>query len=604
MRLNSPRWWRGGTAVHEQLDKKLIHSLSPGGTPSLKQLKYLGKVLTGRERRMIFILLVVACANVLFLSTRALARSTVAVPKSGGQYTEGLVGSPRTINPLLLQNNDSDRDLAALVYSGLVRYTSQREITPDLAERFEINPEGTAYTFFLRSGVVWHDDKPFTADDVVFTMTRIQDPTLKSPLYFSFKDVRVEKVDDTTVRFTLQKSFAPFLDLMTTGILPAHLWNDIPSESFALATLNIKPVGTGPWKFKTLQKNQDGTIRSYTISRNDTYFGKKSYLKTIQFTCYPDSHSAVNALKNRTVDGISVLPKSLKGKLLQDKDLAYYTYHLPQYTALFFNALNNPDLRSLAVRQALASMIDRDSLIASALAGEGERSEGPFLSEFFGGESSAGGHGTYNPSRAVTLLETAGWKRSDKGLWTKEDKGSKGKKRSLAVTITTINQEENIQVAELIKKTWMAGGVDARIQFVDPARVRTDVIDPRNYETLLYGEIIGSDPDPYSFWHSSQARFPGLNLASFSNTDADKLLEEARGTTDMNKRKSLYRKFQTIIDAETPAVFLYAPQYNYVVSKKIKGIANDRQLIFPSDRLIDSDSWYSKSKRTWKPNNE
>ncbi|MEK7618749.1 MAG: ABC transporter substrate-binding protein, partial [Patescibacteria group bacterium] len=333
------------------------------------------------------------------------------------------------------------------------------------------------------------------------------------------------------------------------------------------------------------------------------YYGQKSTLSALQFKFYPDVDSTVNALKNRTVQGISYLPHSLKERLLADKDLATYVYHLPQYTALFFNGLNNPDLKSLAVRQALSSMIDRDAIIRDALAGEGERVDGPFLSGFFGepGSPDKGAPADYNPERAVTLLETAGWKRGEGGLWEKEDKDKK--KHTLRVTITTINQEENMRVADLVKEAWMAAGVDVQVSTVDPVRVRTDVIDPRNYEALLYGEIIGSDPDPYPFWHSSQARAPGLNLASFSNSDADKLLEEGRTITSLEKRKELYKKFQTLLAQDAPAAFLYRPMYTIAVSKKLKGVSDGTHIIYPSDRLSESVTWYSKSKRVWKKGN-
>ncbi len=590
-----PQWWRRNH--HHDLDQRLTSTFSKPRIPTLRQLKYLPRILTGGERVFLRACLGIFVVSVAVLSWQLYAGMTAEVPHEGGRYVEALVGGPRYVNPMFLSNNDVDRDISSLVYSGLFRYDEQRSIVPDLAENYEVNADQRVYTVHLRKDVKWHDGESFTADDVLFTIASVKTENLRSPLYQSYREVQVDKLDEFTVRFTLPKSFAPFIDALTIGILPRHPWVDIPLESYSLSQLNLKPIGTGAWKFKSFQKDRDGSLRSYALERNELYYGKKPYIDELVFKFYPDIDSAIQSLKNRTVDGVSFLPPSLRNRLVQDTKLGYYIFNLPQYTSVFFNPLNNPDLKSKAVRQALAYSIDKQRIIQEGLHGEGKVIDAPILEGYLGYNPKVKKY-DYLPERATGLLETAGWKRGKDGMWTKKDKA--GKKRALHVTLVTVDQEENARVADMLKEMWKQAGIGVDVQLVSPSQVASETIAPRNYEAFLYGEIIGADPDLYPFWHSSQVPSPGLNLAQFSNADADKLLEEGRTIADQKKRSAAYHAFQKILTEEVPAIFLYNPTYNYVVSTKIKGVHTGRQIVYPSDRFSDLAGWYIKSKREFK----
>jgi len=566
-------------------------------------------VLASGEYRIVKILFIIVLANAAFLGWRAFTSGTGVEPKRGGTYTEGVVGAPQFINPLFAQN-DTDRDLSALVYSGLLRYTNNREVTGDLAESYEVSKDAKTYTFHLRSGIQWQDGEPFGVDDIIFTVTLIKDPKSRSPLSLSYKDIEVKKIDDTTVQFALPKPFAPFLDLIaTTGIVPRHIWSSIQPENLFLASPNGKPIGTGPWKFSNFSKDRDGTLRSYTFERFDGYFGPKPYLDKIVFKFYPDSDSSIQALKSRHVDGVSFLPRRLRGKLEKDKELAYYTFQLPQYTAIFFNQKANPDLSSKAVRQALAYAIDKERIVRDVLSGEGTVIHTPILPGFVGYSDTVKTY-QHDALKATALLETAGWKKDEAGylyqMQTEEkekEDGTKEKvetKKYLTITLTTVQRPEHADIAAIVKENWESIGIKTETQFSDPALVKSDVIDPRTYEALLYGAIIGADPDLYPFWHSSQSHAPGLNLSQFSNETADTLLEEGRHLTDPKERAKRYTKFQDIISDEVPAIFLYSPTYNYVVDRRVKGVRDGTYLVYPADRLQDLAERYVKTKRVRK----
>lgn len=598
MSLLSPQSWRTRGTSHISLDQQLVGSLKDKRLPRFRQLKYLSRILSGPEYRILQILGIILVANFLFLGWRAYAGATELAPRFGGSYTEGLIGSPTTINPLFLHTNDSDRDLVHLIYSGLMRYTPQRAIVPDLAEKVDMSKDEKVYTFHLRHDVVWHDGVAFNADDVIFTIAKIQDSRTRSPLFASYKDIGMQKIDPYTVRFTLTKPFAPFMDLMTLPLIPAHLWQESEPEQLTLSVLNLKPVGTGAWKFKSLQKDQDGTIRSYTIARNSAYYAEKPFIEKVIFKFYPDAESAVQGLKNRHVQGVSFLTREMREPLVKDTDVRYYHLLLPQYTALFFNSVRNIDLLNRDVRQALAYALDKNTIIKAAVGGEALSIDAPILEGFIGHHKDIQRY-SFDAKRAQELLASAGWNKDGDGKLVQIKKRTK-EKRTLSLELVSGDTPESTRVAQAIKEMWESLGVSVTLTLESSATIKGTMIDPRKYDVLLYGALIGSDPDLYPFWHSSQVNAPGLNLASFSNKEADKLLEEGRQTADPKARADRYRRFQDILAKEVPAIFLYTPLYTSVMTSSIHGVLDNKHIVYPADRFSDIGTWFIKTQRTFK----
>jgi len=168
----------------------------------------------------------------------------------------------------------------------------------------------------------------------------------------------------------------------------------------------------------------------------------------------------------------------------------------------------------------------------------------------------------------------------------------------LKFSLTTVNQPILISVAELLKEQWKSLGIEIEIKTMDISQIEKDVIKKRDYESLLFGEVLTLIPDPYPFWHSTQKKDPGLNLAIYQNKKIDKLLEDARQTLDEKERKENLEKFQDLLIGESPAVFLYNPNYLYFVSDKIKG-ADGGIIADPSKRFNNIENWYIKTKKVF-----
>jgi len=568
--------------------------------PSMSQLKHLPRFLSGPEAKIVRALsgvLIVALAIVGFRYVKA---HLVSVPAQGGDYVEAVIGGPKLVNPILSVSNDVDRDLVALVFSGLMRTAEDGSLKPDLAAEYAISEDGKTYTFTLKEGIVWHDGTAFSSHDVAATVGYMKNPAWKSPYAARFKNVEVSAPDEKTVIFTLAEPFAPFLSMLTIGILPEHLWQDILPENAARTELNLKPVGTGPFKYKRLTRDKKGSILTYTLSSNAAYHGETPRIASVTFRNYADFTTARDALAARKVDGISYLPFEMRAEAAKQRDLRFYTLRLPQYTAIFFNQKKNTALQSKEVRQALAYAIDRPAALRESLGASGIVVNGPILAGFLGFHAEVKKY-DLDAAKAAELLDAAGWKLDETDKLRKKnivDAEKKTVATPLEISLTTADAQENVQIAEAVKRDWEKLGVKVTLDIVETSRIQKDVVRPRAYNALLFGEILGADPDPYPFWHSSQSE-TGLNLAMFSNRRVDELLEKARGTTDSEARAAGYREFQDILAEDVPAIMLYSPTYTYALDRRVKGV--EPGIIFePSDRFDGISNWYIDSKWSWK----
>lgn len=571
------------------VDHLIVRQLAPSHRPTLRQFSYFFKVLTTKERRQFMGLTLIAVVSGVFVFRQMWYWIFVRVPDTGGTYTEGLVGAPEYLNPLYAVSNDVDRDLTRLLFAGLIRFNERGEMEPDLAESVTTSPDSASYTVTLRQGLTWSDGERVTSDDIRFTIEAIKNPAYRSPLKSNFNSVTVETVDERTVRLNLATTSAPFVENLTLGILPAHLWTVVDPKNALLTDLNRKPVSVGPYQFESLAKDPSGHIRSYTLVRRTQGMPRAPYIERLVFKFYSDFDEAATALTNRNVNGLALLPvDTLEHALKVRKGLIHHRLRLPQYTAVFLNPRAQEALAMSGVRKALALSLDRAKIIDEVLRGEGAVIEGPILPGALGFDASASTT-PYDLDASRALLDKEGWTLPEGTSVRTHTKSM----QPLAITLTTVSQPEQFAAAELIQKQWQALGVKVDLQVVDPLKI-FELIRPRAYQAFLLSEITGVDPDPYPFWHSSALGEQGLNLANFSDRDADILLEEARKTVDPAIREEKYRAFQRIIFRETPALFLYTPLLAYAIDQEIQGVTLVG-MANPSDRFAHIEQWFLKT---------
>lgn len=565
---------------------------------SRKQWLYLPRLFSQREKIQLAIAAGLALLVFAVLASRLVSQLTVPRPAVGGILREGAVGEPRFLNPLYA-SGDADRDLVALIFSGLIRYGSSGGVIMDLAEDVKVSPDGKDYTVSLRPRVSWHDGERFSADDVVFTIKTIQDPEYKSPLRPNWQGVSVEKLNDTTVRFSLRQPYAPFLENLSVGILPEHLWRKIPREAAILSDLNLKPVGTGPYQFKKLIHRDSGVVTSVQLARFRDYHGEGPYLKEIRFSFYPDEERLVAAYRRNEVDAFAFVSADRR-PALEPLDVEIHELKLPKVFAVFLNPGLRPALARKSVRQALVMAIDRPALLDEAMAGGGRlvHSALPPGSLGFNADITPL---PFAPDEAAKLLLADGWKDSD-GDGVRERTEGSGRRKSverLELTLVTSDAPELSEAAHRIAALWNRIGLKTEVKALAVSELETSMIRPRAYEALLFGEVFGHDPDPFAFWHTSQLKDPGLNIALYSNRAVDQLLEEARRTNNPDLRAAKYRTFQKIVSDEIGAIFLYSQINYYAIRRGTEGL-NLAAVTLPEERFNEINRWYQDTRRALK----
>jgi peptide/nickel transport system substrate-binding protein len=505
-------------------------------------------------------------------------------PNYGGQYREGLIGQPRFINPILATASPIDMDLSRIIYGQLLKFDSDGKIIPDLAEKLpEISADLKTYTITLRKNLQWQDGKPITAEDVLFTIERIQKEEFESPISNNWSRVKLEKIDDFTISFKLREPSNSFIYNLAMGILPKHIWQDLNAQQFRLSDYNLNPIGSGPFVVDGITKTKEGIVKSVTLKPNKKYYDGSVYLSKVVFKFYPDYDALLRAYQSHDIDSLGFVPFNKKAFLDVSTSYSQYRMHLPQYSAVFFN-MKSSVLSDKAVRQALWLATERQPVIDQVYFGLADPSYGPLMPEQAGYNAGVEQSTHFSLDEAKAILNKSGWIYDD-GL-----KVLVKNKKPLEFNIVTTDAAINLKTAQIIQSQWEKIGAKINLTIVSYSDLNTQHIRSRNYDALLYSENI-ADNDPFIYWHSSQIKDPGLNLSNFSNAESDKLLTAARQTSNAEERIKNYSQFQNIITSELPAIFLNRSLYIYNVPSKFKNVEQNN-LTFPSERFANIKNWY------------
>lgn len=525
------------------------------------------------------------------LAHLSFTHETAIVPVRGGTYTEGMVGNPQYLNPLLA-TSDVDRSIVSLLFEGLSSLRADGTVFSGLAQEWAVSVDGTVYTCTLRSDVRWHDGEPLRAEDVLLTLELVRSPDLPDPNHLAelWSRVRAEAVDNRRVRFVLERPYAPFLSHTSLPILPAHLLRDISPSELSTSAFNLSPVGSGPFRFVRLAEGPDG-ILTLDLAANTDYYdqARVPYLEGIRFRFYPTEAALVAALQQGEVDGAFGLSPAGLAQVAGQSDLMAYRTYLQAYTILFLNT-RSPILADRRVRQAIALGLDQEELLAE-LGAEVFPAKGPIspISWAYKADLPTPQH---DPERAIGLLEAAGW------FDLNHDGVRERDIRQLELTLLTWDvPPERLRLARRIEQQLALLGIIVQVDVRSDAEQFRERVMRREYDLLLYGwRQLGRDPDEFALWHSSQIGPEGSNLSVFQNQDADRLLERGRRVLDQEQRTQAYWEFQELFLREVPAIPLYYPVYTYVVHSRIQGIALE-PLNDLGDRFRSVSNWYMRTQK-------
>lgn len=531
-------------------------------------------------------------ATLAFLSTQY----SVQTPTTGGTFREGIVGTTRFVNPVLAVTR-ADKDLTTLLYDGLMKLGTDGVIVPSIAESVTISDDGLTYNVILKQGITFHDEIPLTARDVVFTFTRIQDPLLNSPLRASFDGVSIEEIGEYELNFILPEAYTPFIENLTFGILPEHIWKDAGTEEFPFSQYNSEPIGSGMYKIEKIMRNTSGIPETYVLKANNAYHVVAPKIETIELHFFPTEEKLLEAFKAGIIESVA----GINPKRIAELGLDETMYHLeriplPRTFALFINQNKSPALRDTSARKALSVSVNRHELINAILGGYGNSLTSPVPPGFGIVTENESPENIGDVEMARDILRKGGWKvNAETQIW---EKTIDGTLTPLQFSITTANSSTFTNTAEFLKNQWGALGALVSVKQFEQSDLTQAIIRPRDYETLLFGTQLGRSLDFYSFWHSSQRNDPGLNVSLYANITTDSILSEMRRKLEPEERQEVLMKFAEELNKETPAIFLYAPELLYIFPNRIVG-ATFTGVGEPQERFSNVYDWYIQTESIW-----
>jgi peptide/nickel transport system substrate-binding protein len=379
--------------------------------------------------------------------------------------------------------------------------------------------------------------------------------------------------------------------LKNVYIIPKHIFADIPPGNWHLSDYNLKPIGSGPYKFISYDEQSNGLISAYHLQAWNSYAGNNALIQKYNFQFFTNETNLIQSFNNGQIDGFGNLSSNQLSTIKRPYDL--FAWRTPGYYAVFFNESKNLALQDANVRLALSQAVDRDSLVQNALGGKGIADYGPVP---MGASYFTSTAASTSLELASATLTQAGWQVSS---GTFRAKTIQKVSVPLVINLTVPNIDFLVATANILAQDWESVGVNVTIATDSPESIISNTVKNRNYESLLFGNILEPSSDLYSFWDSSQRFSPGLNLAIYQNKSVDKLIEAARQDMNEASRTQEFAQAEQDIVNDNPAIFLYSPNYLYVTNKSVRGISADF-LADPSDRLREATGWYLNTTRVLK----
>lgn len=511
-----------------------------------------------------------------------LERLFTATPFAGGVLNEGTIGTPTLVNPVLA-TSQADKDLVALVYSGLIGINKDGIAVPSIAERVKI--EQREITFAIKKDAVFHDGEPLTAEDVAFTIESIQNLEINSPLFENWIDIGVEILDTHTIKLTAPRQYNGFIYNAEVGILPKHIWGDVPAEEFAQHEANIRPIGSGPYLVKDISFDQNGRPTQYILSAFSKYTRGSAFIKEISFSFFREYEKLRNAIKRGEITSSSSIDTDEVKDIMRESRalLKEHTAIAPSVFGIFFNSGGEGILNSIRIRRALSLAINKEQIINNLLRKYAIRINSPTPEEDT--------EERYNTELAIQLIENDGYELNDSGFF--EDDNS----IALSITLTVTDSPILSRVALEIERQWESIGIETNINIVPEDVFLRTYLRPREFQAILTGYTLSDAYDLFPFWHSSQINDPGVNIASYVNLEIDELLEEAQ-RVDIEERKMIYNTTKEGIVKDVPAVFIYSPLFSYLSPNGLKGVSFG-YINEPADRFDSVHRWHFREKLVW-----
>lgn len=548
-------------------------------------------------RREMTIWLTIVGAIIAGLGTQILwgqPNYLVSAARPGGSYVEATLGPIDTLNPLYASSS-AEASAGHLMFSSLYDYDKTASLHQDVANGMEVTGGGKVYTVTLKDNVKWHDGKPLTAKDVVFTVNLMKNPATRSPLRVNWTDVSAKQVTNSKVEFTLPAVYAAFPYALTFPILPEHVLSGVNPAMLRENTFSQAPIGSGPFKFELLQQvDPIRNTKAIHMIANQNYYKGRAKLDRFELQAYPSEPAIISALRAGEVNGaVDVSAKASSN--VSDAHYAKIPQPVDSGVYALFNT-SNPILNDVKLRQALRAGLNRSAI--REFIGHGTKPlDLPFIPDVLTNSKDLPQAPAYDQAEAKKMLDQAGWKADGSGVRSKD-----GKK--LELTLTTTKSDEYQAVSDAIKNDWTALGVSVKVKVIDTTTDGSafvqNTLQARNYDVLVYKLAIGADPDVYAYWHSSQLGQTGYNFSNYVSKSADAALASARSRIEPDLRDAKYKQFARTWLDDAPAIALYQPVSEYIFSKNDTTVETGSKVVTPADRYANVLDWSVHTDQVYK----
>ena len=491
----------------------------------------------------------------------------------GGTLVIGHNNAPTLINPILTDSSVS-MSITTLIFNRLVRYDSEGGIRPDLAESWDVSPDGLTYTFHLRHNVRFHDGVELTAEDIVYTYSQIREINNHSPYFRNMNLIKhFEALDRYTFRVDLVAPSASFLYALIREIAPKHIYE---KEDLRSGAFNKKPIGTGPFRFKDWGPNNQ-----ITLEANPDYFEGHSFLDAVVYKLYPTDAEVWSALMRGEVDLVEFL--SVENYEITRRDPSFKTYANPtsDYYLISYN-MGDPLMSDRKIRFAVACSLDMEGLIRSVENDHGVQATGPFSAKTWAYDKTVKPF-VYDPPKAVEILKEDGWKDSNNDGILDRD----GAPLIIRMLVNAKDQKLK-KMATFIRQNLQEVGIKLEIRLYDDVKEAQQLTSSGGYQAALTF-FLGPNRDPHEiikFWYSMDKRTGILWPSKVQNPGLDQLIREAEVAYDKSDRQRIYHDIHRLIYEEQLACFLYFPFDFHAVSKKLGGTDPFLGSVYMPDNLI------------------
>ncbi len=495
-------------------------------------------------------------------------------------FIEGSVGAISSFNPIFTSQSNVDADIRALVFEKFVNISKDGTPQEGIAEKWVVSPDGKTYDFTVSLSHKWQDGEPLTIDDILFTFETAKElsskynyDTIGSPLV----DIKLEKISEDKIRFTLPESNATFFEAISVYIVPKHKLENIQISNIPFDSFAKFPLGSGPYEVYRSEPN-------VVYLKASEYYRITPKIETFIYRLYSSYDALEAAFRNGILDAIGSVDEFSMSYTDEYSGYKEYSVTLNSRLRMIFFNTRKERLESKDLRIALNHLTDKKLLLEKAKI-SGEVADSPIAQSSWAYSEGSIVHYEYNQEKANSILKNLGYTKNEtSGYFETQDK------KILSFTLSYYENDLNERIARALSDLLKQEGVVLNLEPLSYTQLTQEIVATRDFELLMYEVETTIDPDQYNLWHSLKTNYPDLNLSGYTYERVDILLEEARKSLKVDKRTSNYALFQKYITQDVPVIFLYHPNYQYVVRDNIQ-ISDISGIVFPYQRFKDVAYW-------------